>query len=148
MKGERDMVVNKKVTGKAISMPFGLAIGLTVCIAITLIVAGISANLILNQRIGEGAIGYCALLALLLASSAGAWMAAVLVKRRWMIVCMVVGGCYFLTLLGVTALFFGGQYQGIGATALTILGGSGCVGLLGIRAGNSGRKRHKKYRSR
>lgn len=142
------MVVNRKVTGKAVSMPLGLAIGLAVCMAITLITAGISANLILSQRIGEGAIGYCAIVALLLSSAVGARLAAVVVKRRWMIVCMAVGGIYFLTLLGITALFFGGQYQGIGVTALMIFGGSGCVGMLGLRAESNGNKRRKKYRAR
>lgn len=142
------MVVNRKVTGKAVSMPLGLGIGLAVCIALTLIGAAISASLILNERIGEGAIGYCAIVTLLLSSAAGSWLSAVLVKRRWMIVCMAVGGVYFLTLLGITALFFGGQYQGIGVTALMILGGSGSVGLLGLRTGSGEKKRRRKYRSR
>ena len=142
------MVVNRKVTGKAVSMPLGLGIGLAVCMAITLIAAGISANLILNERIGESAIGYCAIATLLLSSVIGAWLAAVLVKRRWMIVCMAAGAIYFLTLLGITALFFGGQYQGIGVTALMIFGGSGCVGLLGLRTGTDEKKRRRKYHSR
>lgn len=142
-----NMVVNRKATGKAISIPLGLGIGLIVCMAITLITSAISANLILNERIGEGAMGYCAMVTLLLSSAAGAWLAAVLIKHRWMIVCMGVGGIYFLTLLGITALFFGGQYQGIGVTALMILGGSGSVGLLGLKHANGRKKHRKKYRS-
>lgn len=142
------MVVNKKVTGKAVPMAAGLGIGLAVSMALTMIGGAVTANLILTEKIGEGAIGYGAILILLLSSAMGAWLAAVLIKSRWMVVCLGAGGSYYLTLLGITALFFGGQYQGMGVTALVILGGCGAVGLLGLRAGNGTRKRTKKYHSR
>lgn len=142
------MVTNRKVTGKALSMPLGLSVGLAVCIVLTLAAAALCSNLILTEKIGEGAIGYCAIVTLLLSSAVGAWLAAVLVKRRWMIVCMGVGCAYFLTLLATTALFFGGQYQGIAVTALVIFGGCGAIGLLGLKAGGEGKKRRKKYHSR
>ena len=129
-------------------MPLGLGIGLAVCMALTMAAAAISANLILTEKIGAGAIGYCAIVTLLLSSAVGAWLAAVLVKRRWMIVCMGVGCAYFLTLLAITALFFGGQYQGIVVTALVVFGGCGAVGLLGLKAGGESKKHRKKYRSR
>ena len=142
------MVINKKVTGKAMSMPVGLAIGLAASLALTLAAAAIAANLILGQKIQETAIGYGAIIILLLASSIGAGLAAMLVKRRWMVVCLGAGGLYYLTLIGITALFFGGQYQGMGVTALAVLGGCGAVGLLGLRGERSGAKRRKKYHSR
>ena len=36
--------------------------------------------------------------------------------------CLAAGGGYYLCLLAITALFFGGQYQGVGVTALMVLG--------------------------
>jgi hypothetical protein len=142
------MVINRKVSGKALSMPLGLGIGLAVCMVLTVSAAAICTNLILNEKIVEGAIGYCAIVTLLIASTAGAWLAAVLVKRRWMIVCLGVGCAYFLSLLAITALFFGGQYQAVAVTALIIFGGCGAVGLLGLKGNGEGRKRRKKYHSR
>ena len=142
------MVVNKKVTGKAVPMAAGVGIGLAVSMVLTIVGAAVTANLILTEKIGESGMGYGAILILLLSSAVGAWLAASMIKSRWMIVCLGAGGIYYLTLLGITALFFGGQYQGMGVTALAILGGCGAVGLLGIRAGNKPRKRVKKFRSR
>lgn len=142
------MVINKKVTGKARSMPAGLAVGLAVSLLLTLMGTALAANLILSEKLAESAIGYIAIIVLLIAGAAGAWIAGAMVKRRWMVVCLGAGGVYYLALLGITALFFGGQYQGMGVTALAILGGCGAVGLLGLRGENSSGKRHKKYRSR
>ena len=142
------MVINRKVSGKAISMPLGIILGLAVSIALTMAIVAITANLILTERVGEGAIGYCAIIALLLSSALGAWLAAKLVKRRWMIVCIGVGGAYLLTLLAITALFFGGQYQGVLVTTLVILAGCGSVGLLGLKAEGNAKKRRKKLHHR
>lgn len=142
------MVINKKVTGKALSIPVGIAVGLSASMILTLIGTAVMANLILSESLSENAIGYGAIVILLLSSAMGAWLAAALSKRRWMVVCLGAGGSYYLTLLGITALFFGGQYQGMGVTVLVVLGGCGAVGLLGLREGKGGAKRHRKYRSR
>lgn len=142
------MVMNKKVTGKAMSMPAGLSVGLAVSIVVTLIATAVTANLVLAQRVGESAIGYIAVIVLLLASAMGSWLAAALIKRRWMVVCLATGGIYYLALLATTALFFGGQYQGMGVTAMAVLGGCGAIGLLGLRGESRSRNRVKKYRPR
>ena len=82
MKGERNMVVNRKVTGKAMSMPAGLVIGWVVSIALTIIGALVFASLILSDKLGTEAIGYGAIVTLILAAAAGAWLAAMQIKRR------------------------------------------------------------------
>lgn len=142
------MVVNKKVTGKSKPMMAGLAIGSMISLMLTLLGAAIVANLVLSEKIETEAIGYGAIIILILASSAGAWVCAVMVKRRWMLMCLGGGGSYYLSLLAITALFFGGQYEGMGVTALAVLGGSGAVGLLGIKGDKSSRKRSKNRRFR
>lgn len=142
------MVSNKKVTGKALSMPAGLGLGLAVSVVLTIVIAVVITYLLLGEKIPESAIGYGSMAILLLSSALGALIAAGTVKRRWMVVCLAAGGLYFLTLLGITAMFFGGQYQGMGVSALLILAGSGAVGLLGLRGERGVGKRHKKYRPR
>ena len=142
------MVVNKKVTGTSKSMAAGLAVGTLVSLLITLFGAAVIANLVLSEKMASQGIGYGAVLVLLLASAAGAWIAAAMVKHRWLVVCMGAGGSYYLMLLAITALFFGGQYQGMGVTALLVLGGCGAIALLGLRGERSGVKKARKYHFR
>lgn len=142
------MVINKKVTGKAISMPLGVVVGLAISIVVTLITVGIMAQLVLGEKMKTEVIGYGSMATLLLSSAAGAWVAAKMVKHRWMVVCLGAGAVYFLTLLACTALFFGGQYEGVGVTFLVVLAGSGAVGLLGLKGENSGAKKRRKRRTR
>lgn len=139
------MVTNKKVTGTASSMAVGLAIGTGISILLTVMAAAILAQMVLGETVSEPSIGYFAMGILLLASAVGSLVAAYCIKRRWMIVCLSVGALYYLTLLGCTALFFGGQYQGMGVTALVVLAGSGAVGLLGLRREKGHRRRSRKF---
>ena len=140
------MVVNKKVSGKSKSIAVGLAIGLAVSLVITMVGAAITANLVLSETVGMEKVGYAATVILLLASAIGAWIAAWMVKRRWIMICIGAGGSYYLSLLAITALFFGGQYQAVGVTALLVFGGCGAVGLLGVTKQNGKGNRRSKYR--
>lgn len=140
--------MNHKVKGTAATMPLGLALGLAASIAMTLILAALIAYLVLGEKVAEGAIGYGAMLTVLLSSAMGALISVTRIKRRRMVTCMASGACYYLVLLSITALFFGGQYQGMGVTALLVFAGVGSVALIGLK-GESGRtKHHKKYRYR
>lgn len=134
------MVANRKVTGKASSMPGGLAIGGGVSVLVTVLLSLVAAKLADTGTLPEGNIGYASLVILLLSSGLGAWMSAAKIKRRRLVVCLAAGGVYYGILLGLTALFFGGQYSGMGVTALAVAGGSCAAGLMGIGQGR-GRKR-------
>ena len=140
------MVINKKVTGKAKSIAVGLAIGTIISLSLTLIGAAVTANLVLSEKIPVEAVGYAVTMILAVSSAAGSWIGAVLVKHRWMMICIGVGGIYYLSLLAITALFFGGQYQAIGVTALLIFGVCGAVGLLKLSKDGSKRNKSRKYR--
>jgi putative membrane protein (TIGR04086 family) len=140
------MVVNKKVSGKAKPIAVGLSIGVLASIVLTLVGTSVTANLVLSEKLPFESVGYAATIVLLLSSALGAWLAAVLVKRRWMMICVGAGGMYYMSLLAITALFFGGQYQAVGVTALLIFGACGAVGFLGLTKDNGKRKKVKKYR--
>ena len=136
-----------KLTAKAMSIPAGLTLGIIVALAVTAMGSGASAWLILRGIIGEGASGYCAMVILLLASIAGAAVSAGTIQRLRAQMCLAAGGGYYLCLLAITALFFGGQYQGMGVTALMVLCGSVLVILLAPGGKNrSGCRRRKKRR--
>ena len=127
------MTVNRKVTGTAVSMPAGIAIGCVVSLLLTLAGSSLAAKLISDEILKDTAIGYGSMLIVLLASALGAVTAISRVKRRYLQVCLLSGVSYYGLLLCITALFFGGQYQGMGVTAMLVLAGVGSVVLLGTK---------------
>ena len=139
------MAMNRKVSGTATSVPAGLAIGAGISMGITILLAMIAATMADREILAEQSIGYAAMIILLAASIAGAAIAVGKIKRQKLLVCLASGGIYYLMLLSITALFFGGQYTGMGVTGLVILGGCGTVVLAGMgQGGRQGRKRKKK----
>ena len=135
------MTVNQKVTGTAVSMPAGIAIGCAVSLLITITGSALVAKLISDEVVNDTAIGYGAMMILLLASALGASISAAKVKRLRLQVCMLSGAAYYAALLGITALFFGGQYQGMGVTALVVLAGTGAAVLVSTKE-----KKTRKFR--
>ncbi len=142
------MVVNQKSTGRAVSMPAGLAVGLGVSAAITVLMAAIAAYLQGGEVLGENGVGYFAMLTLLISSVVGAMTAAGKVKHMRMAVCLLSGICYLLLLIGTTALFFGGQYEGVGVTAAVVLGAALAAVFLQRKDKRSTSVRIKKLKNR
>ena len=136
-----------KLTAKAMTIPAGLALGVGTALAVTWIGAGTGAWAVLRGMIREEAIGYLAMAILFLSAAAGAAVAAGTIQRLRAQMCMAAGGGYFLSLLAVTALFFGGQYQGMGVTALMVLCGSMLVILLAPGGKNRAGCRRRKKRA-
>lgn len=129
-------------------MPVGFVLSAGGALALTLGGAGVFAWLIAAERLAESSIGYCAMAIVLLSAALGAAVAVGRIKRRRVYVCAISGLIYYGVLLGMTALFFGGQYQGMGVTALLVLAGCGSVALLGLRGEKTSRRRKRKYGSR
>lgn len=138
------MVTNRKPTGRAASMPGGLAAGTVTAMGTTLMMAAVLAKLIETEVVPEGAVGYGIMATLILSSFLGAMVSARKIKRQRMLVCGLSAGIYFGLLLSLTALFFGGQYSGVGATALLVL----CGGALAFFAGLSGERGGKRKKIR
>lgn len=131
----------KKPTGRASSMGVGLAMGGLCGLAITLLGSGIIAKLIDANVFSESSIGYGIMVILLLASFLGSLLAFGKIGRQRLLVCMATGLIQFLLLLSMTALFFGGQYSGVGVTALLIFCGSALAAFLGLRENRGGKTR-------
>ena len=141
------MISNRKVSGRALSMPAGIGMGVIVSVALTLLGAAAVAWLLSSERMETTQIGYGSMITLLLSSSVGAWIASSTVKHRHMVVCLASGGGYYASLLAITALFFGGQYQGMGVTLLVVLAGCASVGLLISRPKKTITKGYRKLRT-
>lgn len=63
-----------------------------------------------------------------------------------MIMCLLFGGCYLLILLAVTALIFGGKFQGVLVAAAVVIGVSAATGIVSAGGGQRHKRVPKKYR--
>ncbi len=133
------MIRNHTTTGRALSMPAGLAIGLCVSLVTTLMLSAILAELVSTEKLEWGKIGYGIMTILLITSVIGSKATCIMIKRRKLMVCLLAGLLYWISLIMITALFFGGQYDGMGVTGSVVFCGSAVVCLLESR-GERGRK--------
>ena len=131
--------MRRKLNGRAMSIPGGLAAGGAVSLLVTLLGAAVLAKLVETQSVPQGNIGYGVMLILILSSYLGALVSMSVIKRRKILVAACSGAVYMGVLLGITALFFGGQYQAVVVTTLLIICGSVLALLTG--ASGFGRKR-------
>ncbi len=139
---------NRATLGGSAGMALHIAMGLVLSLGLTAAVCCLSAYLVSSGKMSESAIGYGAAAALLISSAGGAMLSAAKIGQHRMPVCLISGAVYFLSLLCCTALFFEGRFEGVGISALLILGGSGAAGLVGLRQKRSRRPKLKKYASR
>ena len=142
------MVRNAKFTGTAAPMALGITLGVGIAFAILGVSAAVIAWLVLGEKMDISAVGYAVMVCHLLSVGVGGIAASGMIKHRKLAVCLSVGGVYYLSLIGCTAAFFGGQYQGMGVTAILVAAASGLAGWLTTRGKNNGTKRYKKYRNR
>ena len=135
------MVVNRKPTGRAMSIPGGLAVGILFSMAVTLVLTAVLAKLVETETVPQEKIGYGVMVILVLSAFIGAMTAFSRIKRQRLMVCGLSGVIYFGVLMSITALFFGGQYSAVGVTALLILLGSAAAALLGLKQGRGGSRK-------
>lgn len=136
------MVNYHKPTGRALSMPAGLIYGAAVSLTITILSALLLAKMLDAEVIAWENVGYGIMILLLMSSTLGSLSACGKIKRQRLVVCALSGAIYFGLLMSITALFFGGQYEAVGVTAILILGGSTSAGLLGLQKERGGRRRN------
>lgn len=136
------MVVNQKVTGRASSVPAGLATGALTGLAITLIISYLAAFMASRELLNRDMFGYCAMAVLILASFVGAKVAVAKIKKMPLQMAAASGLVLYVLLLSMTALFFGGQYDAMGVTLVLVLIGSGAGGIL---ASGKPKRRKQKY---
>lgn len=142
------MTVDRKVTGRAMAMPVGIALGTAVSFGVTLLLAGALAFLVLEETVPQNMVGYGSMVILLLASCIGGVVSAGTVKHRRLLVSALTGLCFYVLLLCQTALFFGGQYEGFGVTALVVVIGTAASVGLEMTVGDKKGTYKRNYRTR
>lgn len=131
------MIVHQKVTGRATSIPVGLAAGLGMAVGFSTLAIALAAYLISEAYLPMDAIGYCAIITLLGSSYFGAKVATGKIKRLRIQMSLISGGIYFLLLLAITAIFLKGEYEGVGVTLFVVASGA----ILSAITGNSDKNR-------
>lgn len=130
------------------SAPGAILLGGVIGLTITFLGSVIIAWLINGERLGEENLQYGVIAVLLIASFVSAILATILFRGKRMLISLATGFVYFLILLAVNALLFGGQYQGVPYTLLVILAGCVCNALLGVREGGRPNNRRQRMLNR
>lgn len=141
------MITPLKFGGKAKSIPVGMSISAIVSLSVTLLSSFVIAYFLNNERMSWEQAGYWIMGMLFSAAFLGGKSANVAIKHQKILISLMSGVLYWGLLLCLTALFFGGDYCGLGETAVLILAGSGSAALLSMSARNN-RTPKTKYRYR
>ena len=140
------MIPIKKFKSKVMGIPVGLVVGVMSSLLLTFIGTAIVASLLAAEKIGEDTIRYAVIIIHAISGALGAFLSVSLTKRLRLQVSLLSGVCYYLMLLAMTALFFGGRYQGIGVTAVIIMAVCLVIAFLPAQSGELWKKRKKAYR--
>ena len=141
-------MVSKKAQGTATAIPIGVLWGAIISTLMTVISALILTWLTLNEITNQQTLGYCIMGSLLCAAMVGSFVSAALVKRRKLLICLMTGLTYYITLFAITALFFGGKFQGAAVVGLLIAIGSLIVGMLQLTKQRHNENSYERYRTR
>ena len=141
------MTKNLKHTGKAKSIPCGMAISAVISIGMTILCSGAIAYFLDTEKMTWETAGYWIMFLLLGASFIGGKSAITAVKRQRMLISLMSGVVYWGVLLCITALFFGGKYEGVWVTAGLIAAGCAIAGMLTMpEKQKQGKKARRGYR--
>lgn len=132
----------KKISGRAPSLVKSVATGVSLTAVWTLGSAAIIAKMLENEVISMNHVGYGAMAAVLSAVFMGATLAGKRAGHMVVQAAALSGAGYFVCLLLVNALFFGGTYTGMGTTLLLII----LATALALLAAGKGRGRHSRHR--
>lgn len=133
------MVSKITKNGKAASVPVGLTVATLAAFISTIVLSSILANQMQQEKVTWQQAGYWIMGILFTASFLSAKIAIVKVKRQTLILSMMSGLLYWGILFCLTALFFGGQYEGFLQTGMIIFGGSGTAAFLSVPQKNTGK---------
>ena len=133
-------MIKQKGTGRALSMPAGLACGMITSLGTLFGGTAIIAKLIESETVSWKNAGYIILVILILSSWVGGLTSYRKIKRQKAAVCIINGLLLFLSLIIITALFFGGQYSGVGETVILLI----CGSALAILTETEGKRKTKR----
>ena len=136
-------MVKKEQQNREGNLAVSVVIGMGISVAVSLLGAIVITVLTMNEMIADQTIDYCVLALILIASIVGNLVSMLLEKRKLMIISIATSIAFALVLLAITAMFFEGQYHGVAATLLVIIGGGISSMLIVGRAISRPKSYHK-----
>lgn len=125
------------------SIPVIIGSGVLLTWGITALTAVAVTCLIAWEKLSEGAIAPAAVIAVAISVFSASIVITRKNEEKRLLVCFMIGGVYYVSLLCCNALFFDGSYRGMLGAALTIMGCSLVAGLLGNSQKGRGARRYK-----
>lgn len=135
------MGIHQKITGRSSSLGGGIAAGVAAALALTLLLGALLAFFISREVVRQENLGYGVMVILFLAAALGCRLAYRKIKHRRLLVFFLTALGYLVSLTAITALFFGGRFEGIFPTAMLIIGSSGMAFLFPGRRNDAGKHR-------
>ena len=133
----------KKPTGRAVSIPGGLALSGVSSLVLTVLSSIAIGKLVENQYINDNNIGYFVMIQLFLITFISSMLCAAKVKHQHFLVCALAGLVYYGILISITALFFGGQYEALWEVGAIVVSGSILAGAISVMGKRGGKKKGK-----
>ena len=130
----------KKQTGRSPSLTNAVLKGTGIAVVWTVLCAMMIAQLINSEVMPMESVGYCSMAVHLSAVYLGALAGKRKAAHMGDAAAGITGGCYYVILLMVNTLFFGGQFDGLGVTLALVVLSSGMV-ILTAGKGRSGKHR-------
>lgn len=134
----------KQQTGRSPNLAKAGAAGVLTALVTGILGTGVLAKLVDAEIMKVENLGYGVLILHLLCVFLGARSAMGRGGHRAIAAAGITAAGYYLCLLLVNGLFFGGNYTGLGVTlVLTVLAAAGAIGISGKGRGRAHRKRYK-----
>lgn len=140
-------MVSQKISGRAVSMPMGIARGVAAGGILLTAFLAVLAKMILAEIVAEQMIGYGIMITLLTASCLGAMVSMHAVKHRNLMTAFLTGVSFLLVLYAATVLLFDGQFDGVLVSSVLVICGS-LLGLVFQTSLSEGKSSHPRRRRR
>ena len=127
------MKKNSRGSGRAMTVPGGLAYSGMQSLGLTILLSGMTALSLHKGFLPIEKSGYVVMMILFFVAVTGGITTAYRIKHQILAVCIASGIVYFLILLSITAIFFGGQYCGVGETGIVIAAGTLTAAVISLK---------------
>ena len=114
-------MAKNKLAGPALSAVMKAT---TICLIALLVGLTVLAKVVEMEWLTEDSAGYGIALLMIASSYLGSAVITVGKEPNKLLVCVITGLAYYISLMIITMVFFDGKYNGIGVTALLILCGT------------------------
>lgn len=136
------MSYRKRRSGRAMSIPAGVGIGVASSLIISLVAIMVLAWLIVTEKAGQGILGYAVMGIEAIASMVGCFVSVACIKHKNLMVSIFTCIGFYLILM-VSGMAFGGIHEGMIVTGIMIILGGAISQIPALIGTGSGGRKHK-----